>query len=263
MALSVRLGYMPSFQEDPLSEIEFAKKHFDFIEITLKTDPSEYSEDLVRRMKKELGRLEVYGHLHWGIDLSKRNVLPSMGAVYKTIGIYKTLGAEKITIHPSSNENSALNDVKANNLSNIFKINSFCKKDGIGLLVENTAGKPFNKPSLIREIVNKVPGSAVTLDIGHANRSGELHGFLELSRMIKHVHLHCNRGERDHLPFGDGDGLEKNLDFLESMKYSGGITLEMFYCMEGSSYSSMSSERRKEVLIEQAEKIRLYESKKD
>jgi len=40
----MRFGYMPSFKTDLLDEIDFSEKYFDFIEITLKRDLTQYRE---------------------------------------------------------------------------------------------------------------------------------------------------------------------------------------------------------------------------
>ena len=39
---NLNFGYMPSFNTDLISEIKFAKKYFDFIEITLEYDLTKY-----------------------------------------------------------------------------------------------------------------------------------------------------------------------------------------------------------------------------
>jgi len=50
----MRFGYMLSFKTDLLEEIDFAKKYFDFIEITLKRDLTQYREVDLRRFIRKL-----------------------------------------------------------------------------------------------------------------------------------------------------------------------------------------------------------------
>ena len=69
----MKYGYMPSFEVDLVHEIKFAKKYFNFIEITLQPELSIYTTSYINRIKSSLKNFEVIGHLYWGFDLSKRD----------------------------------------------------------------------------------------------------------------------------------------------------------------------------------------------
>jgi sugar phosphate isomerase/epimerase len=252
----LKLGYMPDFHANLLSEVEFAKKHFDFVEITLKMELSEYTEDFIKQLKKSLGDLEVLGHLHWEINISHEAILPSKKLVFDMIDIYEQLGAKKMTIHPSSDDGYVLEEAKKNNLRHLLEISDYCREKGIILMVENNAHEPFSRASVMNEVVSMVPDKAITLDIGHANQFGELENFLKLKDMIHHVHLHDNFGKRDHLEFKDNARLNKVLDSLKSINYSESITLEMFFSLEGDKYACLNPEERPQLLTSQAKLIR-------
>ena len=49
---NLSFDYMPSFNADLISEIQFAKKYFDFIEVTLKNDLRGYNEKYLNRVKR-------------------------------------------------------------------------------------------------------------------------------------------------------------------------------------------------------------------
>ncbi len=60
----MKFGYMAGFRSDLISEIEFAKKHFDFIEITIRPFLlSDIKSDL-SQIRESLQGVEVLGHIH-------------------------------------------------------------------------------------------------------------------------------------------------------------------------------------------------------
>lgn len=247
---------MPDFHVDLLSEVEFAKKHFDFVEITLKMDLSEYTQEFLKQLEENLRNFEALGHLHWEINLSKKDIVPSRKLVFGMIEIYEKLGAKRLTIHPSSGEGDMLEDIKMNNLRHLLEISEFCSKKGIMLMVENNAHEPFNRASVMKEMIGKVPDKVITLDIGHANQFGEMDRFLKMGPMINHMHLHDNIGKRDHLAFKDKTKLDRILSSLKLINYSGSITLEMFFSLEGKTYSCLNPDERHDLLVYQAGLIR-------
>jgi sugar phosphate isomerase/epimerase len=252
----MKLGYMPDFPAKLLSEVEFAKRHFDFVEITLKMDLSEYTEEVLKQLKKVLGRFEVLGHLHWEVNLSKKEISPDKNQVFEMISIYEQLGVKRITIHPSSDEGDRLEDIKKNNLKHLLDIAEFCRKKEIMLMVENNAHGPFDRADIMEELISELPDQALTLDIGHANQFGEWDNFLKMGNMIKHLHLHDNVGKKDHLAFKDKTKLDKILASLKDIDYFGSITLEMFFSLEGDNYSGLPSGVRHDLLVKQAKLIR-------
>lgn len=236
---------MPSFEMDLLSEIDFAKKYFDFIEITLKLDLSEYNTRYVSKLKSVLKNLEVLGHIHWEIDLSKKDS-KEIKKVYKSIKILKKLGARKITIHPSIN------------LVYLSEIIEFCMKNKIQLLVENSTKNPFNLASNIKKIVTNLPSLAITLDTGHAWRTSkfELNKFLKLKDKVKHIHLHDSVNNFDHLFFGNKTKLKRFIQKIKNTDYNKTITLEMFSVFKNKKSISVDGEERRNLLMKQLKIIK-------
>ena len=71
-------------------------------------------------------------------------------------------------------------------------------------MVENAASPPFNRATTLSNLIRKIPNLAITLDVGHANRTSRLavDKFLKLlGGKIKHIHLHDDFGGLDHLAF--------------------------------------------------------------
>lgn len=251
----MKYGYMPSiFETNPFSEIEFAKKHFDFIEITLPLELDKYDQEYISKIKRNLENFEVIGHLHWEIDLSQNNT-NQVRKVFEQIDIFKKIGAEKITIHPSTNKFQKLEEIKQNNLLNFQKIVNYCRKNKINLLIENMNRPPFNNSSGIKYLLKNIPFLGFTLDVGHANRfsKSELNKFLKFNKKIKHIHLHYNFGKLDHLFFNNKIKLKKIIKKIKSAHYNGSITLESFSILKNKKSISLDgngNERRNLLLKE-------------
>lgn len=237
----MKYGFMPSFELDLISEIKFAKKYSDFIEITLKLDLSEYTSQYISKLKATLNNFEVLGHIHWEIDPSKK-----LNKIYEHIRIFKKLGAKKITIHPYPNTQSVLSE-----------INDFCNKNKLQLLVENTSG--FNKATYLAKLVEDIPDVGITLDVGHANKTSrtELNNFLKkFKSKIKHIHLHDNTGDLDHLFFRNRNKLKRIITKISSINYNATITLEMFAFMKNNQSISVYDVKRRKLFIKQLEMIK-------
>ena len=238
----MKYGFMPSFEMDLISEIKFAKKYFDFIEITLKLDLSEYTPQYILKLKTALNNLEILGHIHWKIK-----PLKEINKIYENIRIFKKLGAKKITIHPYPNIENVLSE-----------INDFCNKNKLQLLIENASSEPFNKATNLAKLIKNIPNLGITLDVGHANRTSriEFNNFLrKFGSKIKHIHLHDNVGGFDHLFFLDKNKLKRIITKINSIDYNGTVTLEMFAFLKNEQYISVYNTRRRELLIKQLEMI--------
>ena len=238
----MKYGFMPSFEMDLISEIKFAKKYFDFIEITLKLDLSEYTPQYISKLKTALNNLEILGHIHWKIKPPKE-----INKIYENIRIFKKLGAKKITIHPYPNIENVLSE-----------INDFCNKNKLQLLIENASSEPFNKATNLAKLIKDIPNLGLTLDVGHANKTSklELDKFLKkFKSKIKHVHLHAKVGTFDHLFFTNKNKFKRIIAKISSINYNGTITLEMFAFLKNNQYVSVYDKRRRELLIKQLEMI--------
>jgi len=247
----MKYGCICGFRSNLINEINFAKKYFDFVEITIKPNLLNHNQKYFLKIKKILGGFEVLGHVHWDIkDINK---------IYKNILILKSFGAKKITIHPFSKDKQ---NPKQNIKENIFlllKINDFCRKNKIQLLVENMSSAPFNKVSNITKLTKKISNLGITLDTGHADRTSknELNNFLKKGKSkIKHMHFHDTHGKLDHLFFTDVNKMKKQLAKFSSIGYDKTINLETFAIMKNKKYKSLNFSQLKKAHLKQLEKIK-------
>ena len=230
----MKIGYVQDFNLNLLDEIKFAKDNFDFIEITFDKG-FDLSEDELKKAKEELKDFLVIGHIHWKLNSFYNEHYEE---IKKTINIFKEFSAKKIVMHPI---NLFSLDI---NLRSVDIVKTLC---GSNLLIENMTGK-YSKVEIVKEILNKCEIN-LCLDVGHANKSSELDNFLELKDKIKHVHLHDNVGDNDHLFFEDKDKL-KNL--IKKLGKDLTVSLEMFRL---GNKENPNPEERKKLLLKQKEWI--------
>lgn len=239
----MKFGYMSGFRGDLLSEIKFAREHFDFTEITIQPELLLAINDILPDLKKAADGFMVLGHIHWKIlnpEDIKKNIL-----------ILKDLGAKKITIHPFEKLNIEEN-AKALN-----PITSFTHDNGLALLIENISSAPYNSATAIKELLDKIPLGRLTLDVGHANRILELDNFFRaFPGQIEHVHLHDNTGEADHQFYEDQERLSKALLKLKSIGYDGTVLLETFSVARNGLNVSQELPEIQNMHIEQLKKIK-------
>lgn len=105
---------------------------------------------------------------------------------------------------------------------------------GVLVSVENLGPDHLGRsPQEIKHILSKLNHKiGFTLDVGHANLTGNLWGYLrDLGKQISHVHLHDNDGKEDrHWRLGKGNlDLDKLLECLHQIRYKGNLVLEMNY----------------------------------
>lgn len=250
---NLNFGYIPSFNTNLISEIKFAKKYFDFIEITLECNLTKYSNDYLKRLKENLANFEVLGHVHWELDLISRKDLKK---IIKNIRIYKFLGSKKITIHPSADTGGNQQQARVKNFKALKYVSNLCKKNKIQLLIENSVNPPFNSVKGFKYLLTKNLFLLMTLDIGHANSISEreLDNYLNLfSPKIKHVHLHYNYGEFDHLffPKKEKKWLICILEKLIKLNTKLTVTLEMFAILKKQKPLLIGGELRQNLLLSQ------------
>ena len=249
----LRFGYMPSFKANLISEIKFAKKHFDFIEITLKYNLREYSKKYLQKVRQTLDNFEILGHIHWKIDLTKKENLKK---ILRNIEIYKFLGSKKITIHPSVGQDISRKKIKSRNRKALKAIYHFCKMNKIQLLIENISGAPFKTSKEFKYLLSDNSSLSMTLDVGHANKISrqELKAFFDLfPTKIRHIHLHYNEGKKDHLSFPKSKGayLEYILKRLHKLNIALTVTLEIFTVLEKKKIIQMEGKKRRNVFLSQ------------
>jgi len=250
---NLNFGYMPSFNTDLISEIKFAKKYFDFIEITLEYDLTKYSNDYLKRLKESLTNFEILGHIHWELDLTIRKDLKK---IIENIRIYKFLGSKKITVHPFIGTIMNRKQAEIKNFKALKYISNLCKKDKIQLLIENSLNPLFNPAKGFKYLLTKNLSLLMTLDIGHAKgvSERELDSYLNLfSPKIKHIHLHYNCGKSDHLlfPKKQKKWLIDILEKLSKLNTKLTITLEMFAILKKQKLFPIDGKLRQNLLLNQ------------
>ena len=234
---------MSGFRSDLISEIKFAKQYFDFTEITIQPDLLQNIDDIFVDLKEATNGFEVLGHIHWNI------VEPD--EIKKNIELLKILGAKKITIHPFENLSVEGNAEALNRISN------FTQEHGLDLLIENVTKSPFNAAETISELLEKIPNAGLTLDIRHANKFSELDKFIELlGSKIRHIHLHDNVGDFDHMFYDDQERLSVALSKIKSFDYNGTVLLETFSVKSGNKNVSQEFPEIMKLHIEQIKKLK-------
>lgn len=241
----MKFGYMSGFRGDLLSEIEFAKKHFDFTEITIQPKLLETIDNIFHDLKKAVNGFEVLGHIHWEIT--------NFDEIIKNIEALKNLGAKKITMHPFKNL-----DIEKN--AEIFNgINDSLTKNQMELLIENVSSAPYNTAAAISGLLEKIPGANITLDMGHANKIFELDKFIEtFGAKIKHIHLHDNTGNFDHAFYKEQDKFNKIFSQIKSLGYNGTILLETFSIIQNDENVSQEFPELKTLHLKQLKNTTLW-----
>lgn len=255
--MNIKYGYPTKFNiglPRLLSEIKFAKRHFDFIEITFEIDPEhldlliKYTSQDILKIKKELNKFNVICHFDWDV-----NPFNHFKEICDSIKVLKRIGIQQLIIHPYPIEQKIKKDVEIN-FNFISKINKVCRQNKIQLCLENNGSKLFQKVSDFAKLINKFSDILITLDIGHANKTSksEFDLFLKkFSKRIKHIHLHDNIGDIDHLFFKNKNKLKKIIKKINSIDYFGTITIETHYIFKNnkkiylSAYGDKINEKRK------------------
>jgi len=246
----MKYGYMPSFGKDIISEIRFAKKFFDFIEITYNLDES-YTVTRLKKIKRALGEFPTVGHLHWDLDFSTASEAEIKKAL-KQLSLFDKLGVKKITIHPSPNCKLGKEAVIRNNIAAFNKLKRFCTKKKQIINIENTLNPPFNKPLTMRRLFTSLKSFRFTFDTGHAAiRSAlDIRKFLRIvGKKPSHVHLSNTVGNNDHLPFTDKKKLCSILSEIKNVCGNPTVTFEIFYSLHGRKKIALQDSKRRKLLL--------------
>jgi len=248
----MKIGFMPDNEQDFLSEVEFAKNNFDFIELTSEENLDKYNKKYIQEMRNVLRGIEIIGHIHWRIDILSKSGLKIAESI---IEIMKDFGAEKIVIHPYNRNKINVEELQMENKNALLKINNFCNKTGMKLMVENKNKDPFNSS---KSFSNIFPELSIALDIGHAKRTSadEIDNFLKLKNKIKHVHLHDAKGNLDHISFENKEELKFIVNKIKKVNPEATITLEIFRKIKDGKLISLENNERREILLEQLKLIR-------
>lgn len=239
----MKFGYMSGFRADLCSEIEFAKQYFDFTEITIQPELLKTIYNNFYDIEKALNGFEVFGHIHWEVT--------EFDNIIKNIEIFKNLGVKKITVHPFQ-DLSIEENVKILN-----KINAFLRENKLDLLIENVSSLPYSSADSISKLLEKISNIGLTLDIGHANINSELDEFIKnLASKIRHIHLHYNIENFDHLFYNEKEELNQIFSKINSFGYNETILLETFSIIEDNKSVLQEFPEIKELHIEQLKKIK-------
>lgn len=182
-------------------------------------------------------------------DFNKKIRDESMKQIFKAINTAAWLGAGIVTLHPAL-EPYGLRIPTREKLETIVykKIANYAKKKDVKIGLENEAQTCFWFPDRackfkeLTQTVKKVKkrNFGHTLDIGHANVSGEdyLKAIKNIQRKIFHIHLHDNFGSPEknlkkshrpdpHLPPGRGViNWKKVIGALREINYRGYVEVE-------------------------------------
>lgn len=138
-------------------------------------------------------------------DFNDKIRLETIKQVYNAIDNAKVIGATIVTLHPALEPYGLkLEKRKQLELDAYKKIASYAKKKNIKIGLENEAQTCFWFPDrackfdLLEQIIKTVnqPNFGLTLDIGHANVSGQnyLLAIKKFNKKILHIHAHDNLG---------------------------------------------------------------------
>lgn len=232
---NLQFGYPLKFGPNLISEIEFAIKNFDFIEFTLELDENSlnllpsFSEKEIFEIKRLTENHKLISHFDWDI-----NPFEYLDEIEKSIEILREIGIQGITMH-SYKTGETLEENTRDNITLVSKINNFCKEINIELRIENDAKDFFSKETNFSKLMANFPDLGITLDVGHANKTSdtELDLFLKnFAGRIKHIHLHRNVGQIDHLFFENKNEFDEIISKILATGYSGTITLETHFILE-------------------------------
>jgi sugar phosphate isomerase/epimerase len=127
------------------------------------------------------------------------------------------------------------------------EIVEYGRKNSVAINLENLSETAED----FEPVINQVPDLGLTLDVGHANLDGSENKSIPIiekfGKLIRHVHLHDNRGGQSkdddlHLPIGDG-----TVDFQGIMAsllragYQGTMTLEVRQGFQGAGRISVEA----------------------
>ncbi len=246
----MKIGFPNNPRKDILEEIEWIGKNgFDFVDLFLEEDQAIPEKIDIEKVKKLLQKhnLEAVGHTAWYLPIGSPVKLLREAAVSEAkrcFEIFSKLSVKYVTIHsnwPSRmfSEKEGI-EFQAETLRKIVKV---AKEYNLEIVFEPIEGEKDNIEN-VSEILKKVPGLYLHIDIGHANLFGRKpEEFIKkFHEKLKHVHLNDNDGKGDlHLPMGAGIIDWENLIKTLKKHYDGTITLEIF--SEDRDYVLMSRDK--------------------
>ncbi|HMK54589.1 MAG TPA: sugar phosphate isomerase/epimerase [Methanobacteriaceae archaeon] len=149
------------------------------------------------------------------VDLNPASINPgireeTLKQLYETVDLAVKIRAEAITVHPgliSRLEDRVRNIGLYYSIETLKEASAYAKDMDVVFSVENMPNRYafFCNTPEEHSYFTKECDCRATLDLGHANTSGEIQKFLQMPR-IHYYHLSDNNGEKDqHLPLGEGN----------------------------------------------------------
>ncbi len=164
-------------------------------------------------------------------SFNRRILDESVKQVVEAIEIASELGMGSVTLHPghlspiSFSEPEKVLDITK---ESVKEIDAKIGELGIKVGVENMPDMVVTICLKAEDLLHVIEGTdiGICFDVGHANTTGEMENFLQLTDKFINVHVHDNDGRSDyHLPLGEG-----TVDFKSVLRelsgYSGNFVLE-------------------------------------
>lgn len=235
------IGTMNHPERDVVEEIQWmADLGLEFLDLTF--EPPAAASWLVDtgaiRNELERNRMPVVGHTAWYLPLASAVPEIRAGAVAelrRCLYKFAEVGAKWMNIHPDRHTPwHSRGFYIEGNLRSFEELLPDVEKTGVGLMIENLPGD-YNSADQLGELLDRMPGLGLHLDIGHANLLVPFNTTEEIlaryGDRLRHVHLHDNKGGHAdlHLPLGAGTvDLNAAVRALQRCGYDGPITLEVF-----------------------------------
>ena len=233
----MKIGFPNNPRKDILEEVEWIGKNgFDFVDLFLEEDKAVPEKIDIQNLKKLLQKykLDVVGHTACYLPIgspvrSFRETAVSEAERY--FEVFSKLNVKFVTIH--TNWPPGLFSTKEGvefQIETLKKMVNVAKKYNLELMLEPIDTWQDDIKS-VSEILKKVPGLYLHIDIGHVNLFGRKpEQFIKkFHKKLKHIHLHDNDGNKDlHIPIGTGKIDWENLIKILKKYYNGTITLEIF-----------------------------------
>ena len=233
----MKIGFPNNPRKNILEEIEWiGKNKFDFVDLFLEEDRAVPEKIDVEKVKKLLQKykLDVIGHTAWYLPIGspiKSMREASVLEAKRYFEVFSKLNVKYVTIHANwpPGTFSTKEGVKFQ-VETLKKLVTVAKEYNLELVYESIDTEKDDIKS-VSEILKKVSGLYLHIDIGHVNLFGRKpEQFIKkFHKKLKHIHLHDNDGNRDlHIPMGTGKIDWKNLIKILKKYYNGTITLEIF-----------------------------------
>jgi len=232
----MKIGVMNNPAKSVYDEVTvFGQARFDFVDLTIEGPAALEIEVAKLQAILDSYGMSVTGHTDpclpyaYPIPAIRDACLEELERCAK---IFSALGSAIMNIHPSYFCPPAMrNNIVDLNIEALKPIVEMAASYGLTVVFENFRA-PFDRVSIIKAIMDEVPGLALHLDFGHTNFGTDNHYVFckKLGRSIRHVHFSDNRGREDnHMPLGVGSINWNNaVKSLKAIGYDDTITLEVF-----------------------------------